>query len=98
MDSVISGLQAKLQTLKSSNVNDDEEPHEDKPRLEQGRLDKFIPDDKNEVMDIKVVDGKEEFSIRFDKEVALDDAKNISCSSNGDGGDEIAQRIKGKLT
>lgn len=52
--------------------------------------------------DIKLVNGKEEFSIRFDKESAfatIKDAgrpKNISCSSNA--GDEIAQRIKGKLT
>ena len=48
---------------------------------------------------IPMVDGKEEFSIRFDKEdsVVVDDPLQKKSMGNL-GGDEIARRIKSKLT
>ena len=52
---------------------------------------------------IPMVDGKEEFSIRFDKEddstdVVVDDDPLQKKSMGNLGGDEIARRIKSKLT
>ena len=51
---------------------------------------------------IPMVDEKEEFSIRFDKEddstVVVDDDPLQKKSMGNLGGDEIARRIKSKLT